>query len=92
MVFDGAAEICSADLKSCQEVKAAVNFLKPQANMLAAGLAAFNLVLYAFVYTPLKQIHPINTWVWGYSWCNSTSPWMSGKVTYNGHGLEEFTP
>ncbi len=34
-----------------------------QANMLAAGLAASNLILYAFVYTPLKQIHPVNTWV-----------------------------
>lgn len=34
-----------------------------QTNMLAAGLAASNLVLYAFVYTPLKQIHPVNTWV-----------------------------
>lgn len=34
-----------------------------QANMLAAGLAASNLFLYAFVYTPLKQIHPVNTWV-----------------------------
>lgn len=34
-----------------------------QTNMLTAGLAASNLVLYAFLYTPLKQIHPINTWV-----------------------------
>ena len=34
-----------------------------QANGLAAGLAASNLALYAFVYTPLKQIHPVNTWV-----------------------------
>ncbi|CAH9085447.1 unnamed protein product [Cuscuta epithymum] len=34
-----------------------------KANMLAAGLGASNLFLYAFVYTPLKQIHPINTWV-----------------------------
>ncbi|KAL6964898.1 Protoheme IX farnesyltransferase, mitochondrial [Sarracenia purpurea var. burkii] len=34
-----------------------------QANALAAGLAASNLFLYAFVYTPLKQIHPVNTWV-----------------------------
>ncbi|CAD6231300.1 unnamed protein product [Miscanthus lutarioriparius] len=34
-----------------------------QANGLAAGLASSNLVLYAFVYTPLKQIHPVNTWV-----------------------------
>ncbi|KAJ7979157.1 protoheme IX farnesyltransferase, mitochondrial-like [Quillaja saponaria] len=37
--------------------------LAAQANMLAAGLAASNLILYAFVYTPLKQIHPVNTWV-----------------------------
>lgn len=37
--------------------------LASQANMLAAGLAASNLVLYSFVYTPLKQIHPVNTWV-----------------------------
>ncbi|KAI9123476.1 hypothetical protein K1719_004776 [Acacia pycnantha] len=28
-----------------------------------AGLTASNLVLYAFVYTPPKQIHPVNTWV-----------------------------
>lgn len=34
-----------------------------QANYLAAGLAASNLILYAFVYTPLKQIHHVNTWV-----------------------------
>ena len=34
-----------------------------QAHALAAGLAASNLILYAFVYTPLKQIHPVNTWV-----------------------------
>ncbi|KAL5569758.1 hypothetical protein UlMin_026333, partial [Ulmus minor] len=37
--------------------------LASQANVLAAGLAASNLALYAFVYTPLKQIHPVNTWV-----------------------------
>ncbi|XP_059433893.1 protoheme IX farnesyltransferase, mitochondrial [Corylus avellana] len=37
--------------------------LASKANMLAAGLAASNLFLYAFVYTPLKQIHPVNTWV-----------------------------
>ncbi|KAL3651139.1 Protoheme IX farnesyltransferase, mitochondrial [Castilleja foliolosa] len=34
-----------------------------KANMLAAVLGASNLVLYAFIYTPLKQIHPVNTWV-----------------------------
>ncbi|XP_075646106.1 protoheme IX farnesyltransferase, mitochondrial [Castanea sativa] len=37
--------------------------LASKANMLAAGLAASNLILYAFVYTPMKQIHPVNTWV-----------------------------
>nr|GMD65184.1 protoheme IX farnesyltransferase, mitochondrial [Ipomoea batatas] len=42
---------------------AGTSLLACKANMLAAGLAASNLVLYAFVYTPLKQIHPINTWV-----------------------------
>jgi heme O synthase-like polyprenyltransferase len=34
-----------------------------QANGLADRLAASNLVLYAFMYTPLKQIHPVNIWV-----------------------------
>lgn len=34
-----------------------------QANALTAGLAASTLALYAFIYTPLKQIHPVNTWV-----------------------------
>ncbi|PWA43381.1 Protohem IX farnesyltransferase [Artemisia annua] len=37
--------------------------LASKANLLAAGLGASNLFLYAFVYTPLKQIHPVNTWV-----------------------------
>ncbi|KAL9262513.1 Protoheme IX farnesyltransferase, mitochondrial-like protein [Drosera capensis] len=39
------------------------SLLASKANMLAAGLAASNLFLYAFLYTPLKQIHPVNTWV-----------------------------
>ncbi|KAL2323862.1 hypothetical protein Fmac_022920 [Flemingia macrophylla] len=42
---------------------AGTSLLATQTNMLAAGLAASNLILYAFVYTPLKQIHPVNTWV-----------------------------
>ncbi|CAI9103393.1 OLC1v1001860C1 [Oldenlandia corymbosa var. corymbosa] len=42
---------------------AGTGLLAWQTNALAAGLAASNLVLYAFVYTPLKQIHPVNTWV-----------------------------
>ncbi|KAL6559282.1 Protoheme IX farnesyltransferase, mitochondrial [Orobanche gracilis] len=42
---------------------AGTTLLACKANILAAGFAASNLVLYAFVYTPLKQIHPVNTWV-----------------------------
>ncbi|KAK9120674.1 hypothetical protein Syun_018291 [Stephania yunnanensis] len=42
---------------------AGTTLLACKANILAAGLAASNLALYAFVYTPLKQIHPVNTWV-----------------------------
>uniref|UniRef100_A0A8I6X1H0 Heme O synthase n=2 Tax=Hordeum vulgare subsp. vulgare TaxID=112509 RepID=A0A8I6X1H0_HORVV len=42
---------------------AGTTLLACKANGLAAGLAASNLILYAFVYTPLKQIHPVNTWV-----------------------------
>lgn len=32
-------------------------------NPTVAGLSAFNLCLYAFVYTPLKRISVVNTWV-----------------------------
>ncbi|CAN6486384.1 unnamed protein product [Victoria cruziana] len=42
---------------------AGTTLLAWKANALAAGLAASNLALYAFVYTPLKQLHPVNTWV-----------------------------
>ncbi|KAL8229640.1 hypothetical protein R6Q57_014540 [Mikania cordata] len=42
---------------------AGTGLLASEANLLAAGLGASNLFLYAFVYTPLKQIHPVNTWV-----------------------------
>ncbi|KAH0469241.1 hypothetical protein IEQ34_002473 [Dendrobium chrysotoxum] len=42
---------------------AGATLLAWKANYLAAGLAASNLFLYAFLYTPLKQIHPVNTWV-----------------------------
>lgn len=34
-----------------------------QINVLTAELGAANIVLYALVYTPLKQLHFINTWV-----------------------------
>lgn len=32
-------------------------------NNLAAGLAFSNILLYTCVYTPMKIMHPINTWV-----------------------------
>ncbi|KAJ5580624.1 hypothetical protein VI817_009703 [Penicillium citrinum] len=32
-------------------------------NPTVAGLSAANIFLYAFVYTPLKRIHVVNTWV-----------------------------
>jgi len=32
-------------------------------NMLAASLAFSNILLYTLVYTPMKRVHPINTWV-----------------------------
>ena len=32
-------------------------------NPTVAALSAFNIFLYAFVYTPLKRLHVINTWV-----------------------------
>ena len=33
------------------------------ANPISAALSAGNIFLYAAVYTPLKRVHPINTWV-----------------------------
>lgn len=34
-----------------------------QTNAITAGLGVANIALYASIYTPLKRIHPINTWV-----------------------------
>ncbi|KAK9810964.1 hypothetical protein WJX73_001369 [Symbiochloris irregularis] len=42
---------------------AGVAVLGSQGNALAASLGAANIALYAGVYTPLKMVHPINTWV-----------------------------
>eukprot|EP01122_Echinamoeba_exundans_P002452 TRINITY_DN12392_c0_g1_i1.p1 TRINITY_DN12392_c0_g1~~TRINITY_DN12392_c0_g1_i1.p1 ORF type:complete len:451 (-),score=52.20 TRINITY_DN12392_c0_g1_i1:26-1378(-) len=32
-------------------------------NMLASGLAFANIILYTLVYTPLKRVTPVNTWI-----------------------------
>eukprot|EP00899_Mesostigma_viride_P021214 jgi/Mesvir1/29094/Mv18400-RA.1 len=42
---------------------AGVGVLSYKANNLAASLSAANIFLYAGIYTPLKQIHMVNTWV-----------------------------
>ncbi|KAF3557665.1 hypothetical protein F2Q69_00018021 [Brassica cretica] len=60
--------------------------LATKTNMMAAGLASANLVLYAFVYTPLKQLHPVNTWVGAV--VGAIPPLLgwaaaSGEISYN---------
>ncbi|XP_047336211.1 protoheme IX farnesyltransferase, mitochondrial [Impatiens glandulifera] len=59
----GRVSIPHAATWACGVGTAGTALLAIQANALTASLAASNLFLYAFVYTPLKQIHPINTWV-----------------------------
>lgn len=44
-----------------------------QVNGVTAALGATNLVLYTFIYTPMKRISIINTWVGSvgkYAFCN----------------------
>uniref|UniRef100_A0A0C9QNF9 Heme O synthase n=1 Tax=Wollemia nobilis TaxID=56998 RepID=A0A0C9QNF9_9CONI len=59
----GRLSIPSAVIWAASMGAAGSALLSCKVNALAAGLAASNLVLYALIYTPLKQIHPINTWV-----------------------------
>jgi protoheme IX farnesyltransferase len=42
---------------------AGTGLLYAAVNPVAAALAAGNIVLYVFVYTPMKRIHWINTWI-----------------------------
>lgn len=42
---------------------AGVALLYEQCNYLTGSLGAFNIGLYALAYTPMKQVHWINTWV-----------------------------
>ncbi|KAF9613685.1 hypothetical protein IFM89_010127 [Coptis chinensis] len=59
----GHLSVPHAAIWACSIGIAGTALLSFKANFLAAGLAASTLALYAFVYTPLKQIHPVNTWV-----------------------------
>ncbi|KAF9614328.1 hypothetical protein IFM89_018081 [Coptis chinensis] len=59
----GRLSVPHAAIWACSIGIAGTTLLSFKANFLAAGLAASTLALYAFVYTPLKQIHPVNTWV-----------------------------
>jgi protoheme IX farnesyltransferase len=42
---------------------AGCTLLWTQVDVLAGSLAFSNILLYTLVYTPLKQVHPLNTWV-----------------------------
>jgi len=54
-------------------------------NLLSASLAIGNLLLYTLIYTPLKGVHPINTWVGSVV---GAVPPMIGWTSRTG-GLEE---
>lgn len=57
-------------------------------NPTTALLGAGNLALYAFVYTPLKRVHPVNTWVGAVvgavpplmGWCAAASQYGTGAA------------
>ena len=59
--------------------------VNPTTSILGAG----NLALYAFAYTPLKRIHPINTWVGAIvgavpplmGWCAAASQYSTSAVS-----------
>lgn len=58
-------------------------------NPTTAILGAGNLALYAFAYTPLKRIHPVNTWVGAIvgavpplmGWCAAASQYSTTSVS-----------
>lgn len=56
--------------------------LYSQVNTLSAVLAFSNIILYALVYTPLKQVHPINTWIGSFV---GAIPPMIGWAAATGH-------
>lgn len=58
--------------------------LYTQVNPLAAGLAAGNILLYSYVYTPMKRATPFNTWVGSIV---GAVPPMIGWVAATGSGL-----
>ncbi|KAF2721810.1 mitochondria protoheme IX farnesyltransferase [Polychaeton citri CBS 116435] len=63
-------------------------------NPTTALLGAGNIALYAFAYTPLKRIHPVNTWVGAVvgavpplmGWCAAASQYSTVAATTNANG------
>ena len=61
-------------------------------NTLAAGLAAFSLFLYAFIYTPLKKVNAIAVLVGAFPGAlPCLIGWAAGNdaILYNGHGWKD---
>lgn len=60
-------------------------------NPTTAILGASNIVLYAFVYTPLKRVHPVNTWIGALvgaipplmGWCAAASQYSVTNGSWN---------
>lgn len=57
------AYTCMLPKAKCSCATSRTCSLPSQANPLTATLGAANIALYAGVYTPLKQMSPINTWI-----------------------------
>lgn len=70
---------------ACTEGLAGPALLAAAVNPLAGGIAASTIALYAGCYTPLKVVHPINTWVGAVV---GGLPPLIGYVAANGGQLE----
>lgn len=57
-------------------------------NSLASLLAFSNIILYTAIYTPLKQYHPLNTWVG--SIVGAIPPMIGWAAGTGIHSLLEF--
>jgi protoheme IX farnesyltransferase len=62
---------------------AGAGILLHHTNELTTALGVSNLCLYAFVYTPMKMLHPLNTWVG--SLVGAIPPMMGAAATLGPH-------